>query len=200
MIYSDKSTVLSSDKSLKSNVFGHLSHAFAGEAALFSRISQDHLILTILLLIALVSAADLIADLSEGVSSAHLLQEAFVMLIATLAFCRIASSLYQSKKSIAALQAELEAIKQTPQPESEAVLAIRRKLSELIAAQFVEWKLSKSEQQVGWLLLKGFSLKEIAMIRGTMEKTIRQQASAIYKKAGVRGRHSFSAWFIEDYL
>jgi DNA-binding CsgD family transcriptional regulator len=37
-------------------------------------------------------------------------------------------------------------------------------------------------------------------LRGTAEKTIRQQASAIYKKAGVAGRHVFSAWFMEDLL
>ena len=50
------------------------------------------------------------------------------------------------------------------------------------------------------LLLKGLSLKEIAAVRNTHEKTTRQQASAIYRKAGVTGRHAFSAWFIEDYL
>ena len=38
------------------------------------------------------------------------------------------------------------------------------------------------------------------MVRGTAEKTIRQQASSIYQKANILGRHSFSAWFIEDFL
>jgi DNA-binding CsgD family transcriptional regulator len=53
---------------------------------------------------------------------------------------------------------------------------------------------------VGRLLLKGLSLKEIAAIRNTLEKTVRQQASSIYKKAELNGRHAFSAWFIEDIL
>jgi len=44
------------------------------------------------------------------------------------------------------------------------------------------------------------SFKEIAAVRKTLEKTVRQQASSIYKKAGVSGRHEFSAWFIEDIL
>lgn len=38
------------------------------------------------------------------------------------------------------------------------------------------------------------------MLRNILEKTVRQQASAIYKKAGINGRHAFSAWFIEDAL
>jgi len=33
-----------------------------------------------------------------------------------------------------------------------------------------------------------------------LEKTVRQQASAIYSKAGLSGRHAFSAWFIEELL
>ncbi len=53
---------------------------------------------------------------------------------------------------------------------------------------------------LGWLLLKGLSLREISIIRETQEKTVRQQASSIYKKSGVNGRHAFSAWFIEDIL
>ena len=53
---------------------------------------------------------------------------------------------------------------------------------------------------LGRLLLKGLSLKEIAAIRETLEKTVRQQVSSIYKKAELSGRHAFSAWFIEDAL
>lgn len=167
---------------------------------MFSRLSQDHILLLILLLVTLASGADLIADLSEGVDSTHILQEAIVMTIAVAAFCWVAISLHNSEKAIKELHAELEAVKQMPQPKSEAVLAAKRELSKVIAAQFNEWDLSKSEQEVGLLLLKGLNLKEIAMLRGTAEKTIRQQASAIYKKAGLNGRHAFSAWFIEDFL
>jgi DNA-binding CsgD family transcriptional regulator len=76
----------------------------------------------------------------------------------------------------------------------------RRKLGHVVAQQFSEWGLTGSEQEVGWLLLKGLSLKEIALVRQTQEKTVRQQASSIYGKSGVSGRHAFSAWFIEDIL
>jgi len=37
------------------------------------------------------------------------------------------------------------------------------------------------------LLLKGLSLKEIATVRGTGERTVREQARAVYRKAGLTG-------------
>ena len=37
-------------------------------------------------------------------------------------------------------------------------------------------------------------------MRSVAEATVRQQAAAIYKKAGVSGRHELSAFFLEDLL
>lgn len=165
-----------------------------------SRFTQDHWIMGFLLLVVLASGGDLLADLSEGVDSAHLIQEAVIMGIAALAVGWIAFSLRQSRVEVSRLKEEMEEIRNMPQPESEAVLLAKRQLAQGIALQFEEWELSKSEQEVGLLLLKGFSLKEVSALRGTAEKTIRHQASAIYKKANVSGRHAFSAWFIEDFL
>jgi len=40
----------------------------------------------------------------------------------------------------------------------------------------------------------------MAQLRAAHEKTVRQQAGAIYNKAGLPGRHAFAAWFLEDLL
>ena len=144
------------------------------------------------------SGADLKADLAEGVDFSHIIQEAVIMTLATGAFFWLAWSLKKSQQTMADLRQELEMIKNFQQPEE--VLMIKRQLSEVISNQFNLWHLSQSEKEVGLLLLKGFSLKEIATLRGTAEKTIRQQASSIYKKSHLSGRHAFSAWFIEDFL
>jgi len=66
--------------------------------------------------------------------------------------------------------------------------------------QFNLWKLTAGEQEIALLILKGLSFKEVAEIRNRQEKTVRQQASSIYRKSGVNGRHEFSAWFFEDML
>lgn len=70
----------------------------------------------------------------------------------------------------------------------------------LVQKQFDEWQLTDSEQDVARELLRGLSFKEIAAIRSTKEKTVRQQASAVYGKAGVASRNELAAWFFEDLL
>lgn len=73
-------------------------------------------------------------------------------------------------------------------------------LSSAIDAQFDRWQLSGAEREVALLLLKGLSHKEIAVLRDTSERTIRQQAQSIYGKSNLSGRAALSAFFLEDLL
>jgi len=78
--------------------------------------------------------------------------------------------------------------------------ALLNGLGEAIDAQFSRWNLTDAEREVALLLLKGLSLKEVAAVRATSERTIRAQAAALYGKAGVSGRAALSAFFLEDLL
>ena len=73
-------------------------------------------------------------------------------------------------------------------------------LGDAIDEQFKLWNLTEAEKEVALLLLKGLSLKEIAQIRATSERTIRAQARALYAKAGLSGRAALSAFFLEDLM
>jgi DNA-binding NarL/FixJ family response regulator len=73
-------------------------------------------------------------------------------------------------------------------------------LGEEIEKQFEKWLLTSSEREVGLLMLKGFSHREIASLRGTTEATVRHQARAVYQKSGMPGRSTFCAYFLEDLL
>ncbi len=73
-------------------------------------------------------------------------------------------------------------------------------LSHGIARQFEDWSLTRAEREVGLLILKGMSYKEIAIMRDVSEKTVRQQAHSIYRKAKLSGRAALSAFFLEDLL
>lgn len=73
-------------------------------------------------------------------------------------------------------------------------------LGSKIDEQFDHWALSKAEKEVALLLVKGVSQKELAAYRGTSEKTVRQQASSIYAKAGLDSRAELAAFFLEDLL
>ncbi len=69
-----------------------------------------------------------------------------------------------------------------------------------IQKQFEEWELTNAEREVGLLMLKGFSHREIAGLRGTTEATVRHQARATYQKSHLPGRSAFCAYFLEDLL
>jgi DNA-binding CsgD family transcriptional regulator len=66
--------------------------------------------------------------------------------------------------------------------------------------QFDQWRMTAAERDVGLLILKGLSHKEIATVRGTSEATVRQQAQSIYRKSDLPGKTAFSAYFLEDLL
>ena len=73
-------------------------------------------------------------------------------------------------------------------------------LGDAIEGQFTRWNLTEAEREVALLLLKGLSLREVASVRATSERTIRAHARAIYSKAGLTGRAALSAFFLEDLL
>ncbi|MCC6620808.1 MAG: helix-turn-helix transcriptional regulator [Deltaproteobacteria bacterium] len=73
-------------------------------------------------------------------------------------------------------------------------------LASAIDRQFKRWELTAAEGEVALLLLKGLSHKEAAELRGTSERTVRQQALTVYRKANVAGRAELSAFFLEDLL
>lgn len=66
--------------------------------------------------------------------------------------------------------------------------------------QFDDWGMTAAEREIGLLILKGLSHKEIAILRDTSDATVRQQAQAIYRKANLPGKTAFTAYFLEDLL
>ncbi len=74
------------------------------------------------------------------------------------------------------------------------------KFTDEVRARFRKMGLSPAETEVAWFLLKGMSLTEIAALRGTREGTVRAQSTALYRKAGVRGKAQFVSLILEDLL
>lgn len=78
---------------------------------------------------------------------------------------------------------------------------VRTHLSGLKAGvdqQFRDWQMTPAEREVGLLLLKGLTHREIASLRASSEATVRQQAQSIYRKANLPGKTAFVAYFLED--
>ncbi len=56
-----------------------------------------------------------------------------------------------------------------------------------------QWNLSAREQEVGWLIYRGYTNRQIAQELCIAETTVKKHAGHIYEKAGVSGRKDFSA-------
>ncbi len=162
--------------------------------------NKDKFLLLLLTLMILFSGYDLFSDLAHGTPLTHVLSEAALLALSLTAISWLIFSLYRQQREINALRQALDKATQSAPPAEPYLVEARKEMAAVIVQQFADWGLSPSEREIGLLLLKGLSLKEIALARNTLEKTVRQQASSIYKKSGLSGRHAFAAWFIEDIL
>ena len=78
-------------------------------------------------------------------------------------------------------------------------LAVARgSLAEVMNGYFQSWSLSPAEQDVAAFTIKGYSIAEIAKLRGSAEATIKAQLNAIYRKADVQGRTQLISVLVED--
>jgi len=136
---------------------------------------------------------DLYIDYGEGVGIGHLLVEAFVFALAAVGMVLTWRQLDRTRSDLREARVEAEQWKR----ESRVLI---EGLGAAIERQFERWNLSTAESEVGLLLLKGLSHKEIAGLRNTSERTVREQARCLYRKSGLSGRSSLSAFFLEDLL
>ncbi|HET9597460.1 MAG TPA: helix-turn-helix transcriptional regulator [Anaeromyxobacteraceae bacterium] len=145
-------------------------------------------------------AGDIATDVADGASSLHLATEGVVMTFALAGAVIMWRQLRTAKLRARDLQRDLDGTRaDLARWRSEAQDALRG-LGAAIDAQFGRWGLTPAERDVALLLLKGFSLKEIAELRATGERTARQQSLAVYRKAGLAGRAELAAFFLEDLL
>ena len=73
-------------------------------------------------------------------------------------------------------------------------------LAGLIEGYFTAWGLTGAEQDVATFTIKGYSIAEIAGLRGSAEGTIKTHLNAIYRKADVTGRAQLTSLLIEDLM
>ena len=153
------------------------------------RIVQRRILALAALAVAIVFFAyDLIVDaLLEGeFGSAHFVIELFV-------FIGVSMALVVSARDLRRLRVRLAR-------ETRLNKAISGAIADNINAQMGEWRMTRSEQEVAWLIIKGYRFAEIAEARGVKESTTRLQATSLYAKAGVSGRAEFVAEIFQPLL
>ncbi|HVO59355.1 MAG TPA: hypothetical protein VMT53_00390 [Terriglobales bacterium] len=150
--------------------------------------------------IAILIACDIVADFRSGTEPGHVLLEGVIMALALAGLVIMSLQFRAIHLQAKQLSVDLEAARREAQRFREEAHDALRGLGEAIDHQFARWSLSPAEREIGLLLLKGLSHKEIAEMRSTLEPTIRQQALAVYRKSGLRSRAELSAFFLEDLL
>lgn len=143
---------------------------------------------------------DLVTDYASGSSGSHLLLEGALLAVSGTFFVLAVKRLLSANKEILSLKGDMAALDQEKERWQEETHQLLAGLSVKIEKQFAHWKLTQAETEVGFLLLKGFSLKEIADIRNTQVKTVQQQSQSIYQKTGLASRAQLAAFFLEDLL
>ena len=150
--------------------------------------------------IAVLIGVDIASDYRSGTDIGHLLTEGSVMALALTGAVALWRQLRRARWQAAQLTVHLAAARREAERFREEARDALQGLGEAIDRQFIRWELSPAEREVGLLLLKGLSHREVAATRSTSETTIRQQALSIYRKSGLRNRSELSAFFLEDLL
>ncbi|MEL7797877.1 MULTISPECIES: helix-turn-helix transcriptional regulator [Idiomarina] len=168
----------------------------------------DRILMVVLALIAVANISDVFADYQMQVAAWHLIVESITVIISTVAFIilwfrirrrngelkSLKEALSRSQRNSEQTENDDSGARVAPQPDEEeySYMAVKE--------WFKQWKFSPSEQEVAILLIKGLTFNEIAEVRNTKEKTVRQQASSVYSKSGLNGRNNLSAWLIDALL
>jgi DNA-binding CsgD family transcriptional regulator len=148
--------------------------------------------------IAVLIGVDLVEDWQHGSEGLHLGLESIVLVLAAAGLWLLRDRVRRERAARAPGPAgEASAAAESWRRDTEALAA---GLGRAIDSQFQQWRLTEAEREVALLLLKGLSLREIAGLRETSERTVRQQSLAVYRKAGLAGRAELSAYFLEDLL
>lgn len=150
--------------------------------------------------IAVLIGVDLLADAQTGVDRGHLAIEGLVMALAVGGIGALWRGFLTARGRAAQLDIDLASARaEAAHYRTEAREALQG-LGEAIDSQFARWQLTSAEREVGLLMLKGLSHRDVAAIRLTNEATVRQQALMIYRKSGLANRSELSAFFLEDLL
>jgi DNA-binding CsgD family transcriptional regulator len=146
-------------------------------------------------------AMDILGDYKQGTAWAHIIIELSILVLSLIGITYFGWLYYQFAQSrISMLRKDLALANAQAQLWRDTNRDLIAGLAVQIQQQFESWQLTRAEAEVGMLMLKGLSHQEIANVRNCSERTIRDQARAIYRKSGTAGRSELSAFFLEDLL
>lgn len=158
------------------------------------------LFLVFVLCVFTVSAIEIIVEFLAEETLAEMADDLLRFIFSAVLLAILVAERVAQKRELADLRQQLAKARGKLAKTDARSVQLASQYRAVMQKQFEAWGLSASEQDVVIGMLKGLSFREIAELRGTREKTVRQQASTVYRKAGVGGRSELTAWFFEDML
>lgn len=158
-----------------------------------------HLVLALVFsLIVVGGVVDLVLDAPRTVLSAHVLFELAMIGVSLGAAGYLGGRWLRASRDVASLEHAVERHRRERDAWRERAGRALDTFGSAIARQFEAWDLTPAERETALMLLKGYSHKRIAHDTDRSERTVRQHAVAVYRKAGLGGRAALAAFFLGD--
>jgi DNA-binding CsgD family transcriptional regulator len=147
-------------------------------------------------MVVVLGTADIVLDVREQGATPHIALELVLVALALGSALWLARGWHRAAGEVRRLGAEAERHRDDQARwKAEAARALAG-LSAAIEAQFEAWELTGAERATARALLRGLGHRAIAEQDGRSERTVRQHAVAVYRKAGVAGRAELAAFFL----
>lgn len=146
------------------------------------------------------SAAEIIYEFGAGETLGSMADDLFRFALSAIVLALFVFGYFAQQRALGELRGQLANARGHLARLDTQSQVVASQYRAVMQKQFDAWHLTASEQGIVIMLLKGLSFREIAELRETREKTVRQQASSVYRKAGVSSRNELAAWFFEDML
>lgn len=148
----------------------------------------------------LLTGADLAADLQAGVPAVHLVLESLALILCLFLVRGTGRQLRRALRRAHDLAGAADRSRAALDRLGAEAEARASGASALLDLHFARWALTAAEREVALQVLRGRSYREVADSRATSEHTVRNQAYAVYRKAGVGSRAEMAAFFLEQLI
>jgi len=151
----------------------------------------------VFLVVTLGAGLDLLMDRPPTLLSLHVIFEMTLLAVSLGAAAYLAWGWYGAMAELRALRGPEGAGQDERDAWRSRAERALEGLGEALAIQFDAWALTPAERETALMVLKGYSHKRIGRLTDRSERTVRQHAVAVYRKAGVATRSELSAFFLE---
>ena len=174
-----------------------------GAVRFINQLKKYHILLfhaLVLMIVVTDLALDIVKDLPRESLLLEIIIEGSILLLVITSSNYIWNILHKVENSNTELERDLISTQERATTWERKSKEFIKEFQSHLTDQFNKWNLTKSEQEIALLLLKGNSAKDISELRRTSLGTIKNQCRSIYEKSGQSNKSELSAYFLGELL